>query len=183
MEEKSFLAVLQLPLLSSAAFPSLPSLSPTPALKLQHPLSVSDAEAPRLTQRRWDGGRWRRQAGRVTAKCSMWKGKTKEWPQRGGLPCAGKSRHQSFCLNLCLWANLSRLDPEVSALLPKAPKAAEQLCCLSFPSAFLCALKGRGLREKMRLQEAVGQTAQQSVRTARSVAHHGPGHTSPAPQR
>lgn len=100
LEEKSFLAVLQLPLLSSAAFPSLPSLSPTPALKLQHPLSVSDAEVPRLTQQRWDGGRWGRQAGRVTAKCSMWKGKMKERPWRGGLPCAGKSRHQSFRLNL-----------------------------------------------------------------------------------
>lgn len=106
---------------------------------------------------------------RGTALC--WKKQTPEFPS------------QFAALLQCPWANLSRLDPKVSALLPKAPKAAEQLCCLSFPSAFLCALKGRGLREKMRLQEAAGQTAQLSVRTTRSVAHHGPGHTSPAPQR
>lgn len=48
----------------------------------------------------------------------------------------------------CPWANLSRFNPEVSALLPEAPKAAEQLCCLNFPSAFLCALEERGLREE-----------------------------------
>lgn len=100
---------------------------------------------------------------RGTGLC--WKKQTPEFPSRFA------------ALLQCPWANLSRLDPEVSALLPEAPKAAEQLCCLSFPSSFLCVLKGRGLREKMRLQETAGQTAQRSVRTETSEAHHRPGHT------
>jgi len=51
------LSVFLLPLLLRAAFPSLPSSSPPPPLKLLHPLSVSDAEVLHLIkQRRGRGG-------------------------------------------------------------------------------------------------------------------------------
>lgn len=98
---KAHLSVFLLPLLSRAAFPSLPSPSPSPPPKLLHPLSVSDAEVLHLIKQRRGRRREERESRQGHCKTQHVERKNKATaPEGGNWQALGKAKTR-VCITIC----------------------------------------------------------------------------------